>query len=150
MTLPAEIYSPEQISELSMELKSYIDARATRNVQQRAGADIPPPAMSPDLRMLYERALDNMETPETLLSQLESLMKKAPVVHLIFAAQPGAELKKQLTLWFRTEIHPEMLITYTVRRDVGGGVMMRAGSSIYDFTFRRKILDNKHRLTELA
>lgn len=150
MTLPAEIHSPDQISELTMELRGYIDARRSKDVQKQAGVDASPPAMSADLRSLYEAASNNNGTPETLLDELETLLKNAPVVHLMLAATPGAELKQQLISWFRTEVDANTLVSFTVRRDLGGGVMVRAGSRIYDFTFRQKILDNKQRLTELA
>lgn len=134
-----------------MELRSYIDAKRSRDVQKQAGAtDVPMPVMSKELRSLYETASNNNGTPESLLEDLQELLKKAPSVHVLLAATPSAELKEQITNWFRTQVAANMLITFTVRRDLGGGVMVRAGSHIYDFTFRKKILDHKQRLTEMA
>jgi hypothetical protein len=150
VNLPAEIYSPDQISELTLELRNYIDTRRDRNLQKQTGADVPPPPMSTELRKLFEATSEEVGTPESLLLELEKVLRNYPVVHLLLAATPGISLKKQLTLWFRTEIDHRILLTFNVRHDIGGGAMVRAGSKVYDFTFRKKILDNKHRITELA
>lgn len=151
MTLPADLYSPDQLSELIMELRSYIDALRDTALRNRATAasSSPAPTMSPLLRELFEGASGSM-TPEEMLRELEALLKKAPIVHLIFPALPDKELKRQLILWFRVEVSPHTLLTVSERRDIGGGIVIRAGSRVYDFSFRRRILDNKHRLMEIA
>lgn len=74
---------------------------------------------------------------------------KAPVVHLTLAALPNRTLKRQLVEWFRHEINPYMLLTFAVRTDIGGGIVVRAGSHIYDFSFRQQIIGNKHRISEI-
>lgn len=153
MTLPADIYSPDQLSELTMELRAYIDALRDTAVRNQAGAanNSGLPTMSVPLKSLFETiSASGWMTPEDLLRELEALLRHAPVVHLMVAAAPGKELKRQLTLWFRLEINPNTLLTFTERRDIGGGVIVRAGSRMYDFSFRKRILENKHRLTELA
>lgn len=147
MTLPADLHSPDQLSELVMELRSYIDALRDTAVKNRSGASAGLPPMSTLLKQLFENATT---TPEDLLRELETMLKHSPVAHVILPAPAGKELRHQLIVWFRTEVHPQTLLTFTERRDIGGGVIVRAGSNIYDFSFKRLIVDNKHRLTEIA
>lgn len=150
MTLPSDIYSPDQVSELTMELRRYMNAMRDNAAQKQAGKKPPTPEMSTALRTIYEDAINNLTTPDDLLRDLEALLKNAPVVHLLLASTPGSELKRQLVLWFRTEISPSTLLAFAERRDIGGGVVIRAGSAIYDLSFRKRILDGKQRLTELG
>lgn len=152
MTLPADVHSPDQVSELIMELRSYIDGlrdAALRNRAQASGKPSDAPGVSAMLKKVFENAIDTM-TPEEMLHELEELLLRAPVAHLMLAATPAEQLTRQLVVWFRIEIHPQLLLTLSTRRDIGGGGVLRVGSSIYDFSFRRRILDNKKRLTELA
>lgn len=147
MTLPNDIYSPDQISALTMELRHYIDARhdASRRSDHGASAQL---AMSAQLSSAAE-SVGNMTAPQ-LLEELEKILKSSPVVHVITAGLAGNQLKQQITSWFRDNVHESTLLDFTERRDLGGGVIVRAGSRIYDFSFKRRILDNKHRISEIA
>ncbi|HSE60799.1 MAG TPA: hypothetical protein VLA88_00735, partial [Candidatus Saccharimonadales bacterium] len=69
---------------------------------------------------------------------------------VVLAAPANRTLKRQLTVWFRTQIHPLSLLTFTFRTDIGGGIILQAGSHMYDYSFRAVILDNKQRLMEFA
>jgi F0F1-type ATP synthase delta subunit len=71
-------------------------------------------------------------------------------MHLTLGAPATRTLKRQLTVWFRSQIHPDSLLTFAARSDIGGGLILRAGSRVYDFSFRSKILENKSRIMELA
>jgi hypothetical protein len=130
-----------------MELRAYIGARRDAARRSDHGGALEP-AVSSELRSIIDSA--SGQSAEQLLSELEQLLKNAPSVHIITAAKPNITLKQQITAWFRTQIHPNTLLTFAQRRDLGGGVIVRAGSRIYDFSFKRKILDNKHRITEIA
>jgi hypothetical protein len=147
MTLPNEVYSPDQLSAITMELRAYIGAKHDAARRSDHGGALEP-AVSSALRSIIDSAGNS--SADQLLSDMEQLLKSAPTIHVITAAKPNSTLKQQITNWFRTEIHPSAMLTFAERRDLGGGVIVRAGSHIYDFSFKRKILDNKHRITELA
>lgn len=152
MTLPNDLYSPDQLSELTMELRGYIGAlrdTAVRNRSTNAASPAALPKISALLKQLFENVSGTM-TPEEVLRELEAQLKSAPTVHVLLAAQPSKDLKRQIVLWFRVEVHPSMLLTFSERRDIGGGIVVRAGSHIYDFSFKRQILDNKNRIMEIA
>lgn len=124
-----------------------MDARTDASRRSDHGDDT-----EPERSALLQSLLDAADGQDThqLLEELEQLLHHAPVVHVTTGALPGHDLRLHLTGWFRREIHEHVLLTFAARRDIGGGVVVRAGSHVYDFSFKRLILDNKHRITELA
>jgi hypothetical protein len=147
MTLPYDVYSPDQISALTMELRRYIGARqdASRRSDHGASSQL---TLSAQLSSLLESSGDI--TAQQLLEELEAVLKNAPTVHIITGGPAGNQLKHQITAWFRDNIHPSTLVDFAFRHDLGGGVVVRAGSRIYDFSLKRRIMDNRHRISELA
>jgi F0F1-type ATP synthase delta subunit len=68
---------------------------------------------------------------------------------MMLAALPNRAMKRMIVEWFRREVHPQLLLTFSARGDIGGGFILRAGSKQYDFSFRGKILSNKQRIVEI-
>lgn len=151
--LPLDLYSPEQLSAVIIELREY--SSALRDMQVRAKmakSEITPPHTSALLLGVIhstEANATDMTAIEKLLHQLEAIRDKAPTAHIMMAALPNRDLKRKLIEWFRTQIHPYMLLTFATRTDIGGGIIMQAGSHIYDYSFRQQLLNNKHRISEI-
>jgi hypothetical protein len=152
--LPIDIYSPDQLSSLLLELHHYIDEVRSHVLSEKAGKKSTEPVeISPTLAgLLHSSAIDaqDLTALEVLHKTLGEVLKAAPVMHITLAAMPGRTLKRQLTVWFRTQIHPASLLTFTVRSDIGGGIMLQAGSHFYDYSFRARVLANTKRIGELA
>lgn len=153
--LPLDVYSPEQLSSLLLELHQYINRVRSEAIRAKAKAnnDADEPELSVVLAsLLHGSGIDQSETAklEALHKQLDTVLKTAPVMHITLPAMPGRTLKRQLTVWFRTQIHPESLLTFAARSDMGGGIMLQAGSHFYDYSFRARILANPKRIGELA
>lgn len=148
MNLPAAIYSPDQISAAILELNTYQAALHDAKVRNLSS-----PEAGHLLNELFSSLnidSQNSQAIEELLQTLETMLTKAPVVHLTLAAAPTTAIKQQLTAWFRTEISPTILLTFAVRSDLGGGVVLSTGSRVYDFSFKRQLLSNKKRIAEIA
>lgn len=152
--LPVDIYSPDQLSALLIELHSYRghlrDAAVRAKASKNKAAAL---ELSDTLTTLLRGSgvdEDDSTALETLYKQLETTLKSSPVMHLTLAAPAGRLLKRQLTVWFRASIHPTALLTFAARTDIGGGVILQAGSHVYDYSFRNRVLQNKQRLMELA
>lgn len=151
--LPTDLYSPEQLSAVIIELRAYISS--LRDTQVRAkmtNAEAETPHVSALLLGVIRTAGINatdISAAEKLQHQLEAIRDKAPTVHLMMAALPNRDLKRKLTGWFREQIHPYALLTFATRADIGGGMIMQAGSHVYDYSFRQQILGNKHRISEI-
>lgn len=147
--LPIDVYSPDQLSELVLELQDL--AAALRDSTARGETNEIP--ISPDLAALLTANATNSTDAaavEALTKDVEATLQAAPTVHILLAASPNRVIKRQLVEWFRTEISPQTLMTFAARSDLGGGAIVQAGSHLYDLSFRRSIIDNKSRMTEIA
>jgi F0F1-type ATP synthase delta subunit len=152
--LPTDLYSPDQLSAIIIELRGHSSSLRDANVRARVvRAEVSAPTHLSALLLGVLRSTNISTTDqagaEQLLKGLEAIRDKAPAVHLMMAALPNRALKRQLTEWFRTEIHPFALLTFATRADIGGGVIIQAGSRIYDYSFRQQILGHKHRISEI-
>lgn len=155
LKLPVDLYSPDQLGIIILEAGNH--SSVLRDAAVRVQTTGTPDAVEP----LHTSALltgilhgnglpaNDHASMEALSKGLKLIRTQAPVAHLTLAALPNRSLKRQLTEWFRKEINPYMLLTFAVRTDIGGGVVLRVGSRIYDFSFRQQIVGNKHRIAEI-
>lgn len=154
MNLPVDLYSPDQLSAIMLELFNYSgdlrDAAVRAKTTQRKEA-APPSASALLLGVFHAAGVKAASAAETekLLKDLEQIRAHAPTVRITLAALPNRELKQQFTTWFRTQIHPHVLLTFSARSDIGGGLVLQAGSHIYDFSFKKQILEKRQRIGEL-
>lgn len=155
MHLPVDLYSADQLSAAMLELHDYIGTMrdaAIRNKTSDSKARLEAPHLSALLLGLFrgaDIAPDDQRAAESLLHALELIRSKAPVVHVTLPALPNRTLKRKLTVWFRAEVHPHTFLTFATRSDIGGGIIVQAGSHVYDFSFRQQLLGNKHRIAEI-
>lgn len=154
VNLPADIYSPDHIGVVLWELGHLIDHQ--RNASTRAKVVSDSPADVPHLSALLVGVLKSSKVDTNDLAALEQLQKglrlirdKAPVAHIVLSASPTKVLKRELVGWFRAQLHAQCLVTFAMRSDIGGGFVLRIGSKQYDFSYRQRLLEDKHRLTEI-
>jgi hypothetical protein len=152
--LPVDIYSPDQSSGLLLALHEYIAEVHNAAVQAKVkNQSMPRPEMPATVENLATGSgVDptNLQALDELYKNLELALQKAPTMHVTLSAIPGRTVKRQLTVWFRTQVHPMSLLTFSARSDIGGGIILQAGSHLYDYSFRQRILANPKRIGELA
>lgn len=154
LRLPSDVYSADQLSIVLWELGTITsqvrDARTRAKVTKQEGRlDIHASALL--LSVLKEAgvSLQDHTALETLYSEVKAIRDQAPTVHMMLAALPNRSMKRLIVEWFRRELHPQLLLTFAARGDIGGGFILRAGSNQYDFSFKGRLLANKQRLVEL-
>ncbi len=152
--LPIDVYSPDQSSGLLLALHEYIAAVHEAAIQAKVkNQAMPRPEMSAAVESLATGSgvdITDLAALDELYKTLEASLEKAPTMHLTLSAIPGRTFKRQMTVWFRTQIHPMALLTFSARSDIGGGIVLQAGSHLYDYSFRQRILANPKRIGELA
>lgn len=80
---------------------------------------------------------------------VEALLKNSPVFDVIFATSPHDTFLLELGRWFRSSVHRDSLLKISVRRSLGGGMVLRSKNRIFDFSLRPKILDTKQKIPEV-
>jgi hypothetical protein len=148
LAIPNELYSPDLINLAIFELDRYTSS--VRNAEMRTMPTPPPP--SGLARVFSAMAVEpsNLQDLEDLKTQLKIYLEKSPIVNVILSGPPNNSIKQQITQWFRQQISPNILINFSARSDIGGGIIVQAGSQIYDFSFKSALLANKSKIAELA
>ncbi len=154
--LPANVWSPEDLDELIADLVRYNQWLRSYLVKQHVVAGttpVSPPQVSPAalscLQALQQRQALTGPALDSLIADLQTVSKTAPRITFTLAGPPGGGLKKSLIGWCRQEIGPDILVNFQFNASILGGMVVRYGSHIYDWSFRRSILANQNRFAEI-
>lgn len=153
--LPADVYSPDHVGVVLWELGRLIihlqnaSTRAKIAPSSSRIEELPLSALLTSVLQTVSIATDDLKRLEELQAELRALRDRAPVAHIVLSALPTRVLKRELVQWFRGQLHDQCLVTFTMRPDIGGGFLLRIGSKQYDFSYRQRLLEDKHRLTEI-
>lgn len=154
-SLPDTIWSPEDLGELIADLHRYAQWLSSYLVKQHvvgAAAATPPNVSAAAvgyLRSLQSQQLLHGDGLETLIAELEKLKLNAPVVTITLAGPPSNGLKKQVVAWCRQHIEGNILVGFQFNATILGGMVVRHGSHIFDWSFRRQILANRGKFAEV-
>ena len=83
------------------------------------------------------------------LEELEARLKTAPRATITLAAMPSEGMKRDISTWMRQNIEPSLLMEFSYNSALLGGMVIRIGSHIYDWSFRRQILVSAGEFTKV-
>jgi hypothetical protein len=148
LKLPANLYAPDQLRYCAEELYAY----ATAGRQRRRGATVPEPALSAESRSLLAGLTadqrNDFDALEALAAELETLLAGDSDVSVTLAALPSHALKEELVSWLRAATRENLLVSFHVNPDIGGGMVLRTFNRVHDFSFRRLLLAHPERFTK--
>lgn len=152
--MPIDLYSADQLSAVIIELRNYIGDLHDHNVRKKLNKNHTeePPKTSALLLGVFNSVgvkHEDLDAAEKTLKILQEVRKTSPVVHITLPDTPSRTLKRQFTVWFRTQINPTTLLSFALRTDMGGGVIVQAGSHIYDFSLKKKVINNRKQIYEI-
>ena len=155
LRLPDSIATSQDVTALQLELREYGRWFAHESIKQRAGAahtsDAPllSNACQELLGSLSSKKSLTQATLDTLIKELEHYTRTADTVTFTLAAPPTASVKASLVKWSRTHIAPDILVNFQFNATILGGMVVRYGSRVFDWSFRRQILANRDTFTEV-
>ena len=154
LKLPANVYSPQDLDGLLMEIREYARWYSHEAVKKKATAKpSQPPSVSSDTREVIREWHGGKEstakTLDKLIAAVEDLRDTAPTIAITLAAPAGPKLKAQLTDWCRQHLRADILVDFSFDGSLLGGMVVRWGSHIYDWSFRRQILQSRHQFPEV-
>jgi hypothetical protein len=92
---------------------------------------------------LSRRSLDD------LIEQITGYTNSAQTIIITLSAPPTSGLKKTLVAWCRQNVAPNILVTFQFNATLLGGMVVRYGSRIFDWSFRRQLLGARDRFPEV-
>lgn len=155
LRLPASVSTPQDVTSLLLELRQYARWFAHNNIKAQLNsktASKPPilsePAMAA-VRASTGKDLLNQQILNELITALEAHRSSAETVTITLAAPATTTVKQALVSWCRENIAGDILVSFQINTGLLGGLVVRYGSHIHDFSFRRQILANKQKFAEV-
>lgn len=155
LKISEDIISPQDLQAVITELKQYSKWLIHNEVKLRVinKKDPNEPLLSIEASDLLNQWFNNQQLSATSLSKLvvslDEYLVNANTIRITLAGMPSSGLKKRLTKWCRQSLSPSVLIDFRYNRSLLGGMVVNCGSHIYDWSFRRKILNSKDNLEEV-
>lgn len=149
LRLPNNIHSIQDINQLLLELHEYMAWYGQSSVRKQVEVEMAePPTISALTQELladwHGKKSMSAKTIEKLVFALEDLKNDAPRVSITLAAPAGRKLKIQLVRWCRSNLDEHALVEFGFDKSLLGGMVVRYKSHIYDWSFRRKIVENRY------
>lgn len=158
LILPASLSSPQDLAAVVLEIRAYARWYLHVAIKKRVGArkasaaDAAPtlsPAAAELIGTLGNASQVTSKTLDGLIRTLEDYKKSAPTITITMAAPPTNGLKQTLVAWCRQSISPDALVSFSFNSTLLGGMVVRYGSHVYDWSFRRQILDGRGKFPEI-
>lgn len=155
LKLPATVSTPQDVTALLLELQQYARWFAHNSIKAELNskAASKPPILSENalavVRSSTGKDLLGKQVLDELIAAIETHRTTAATVTITLAAPATADVKKALVGWCRDNIASDILVSFQINTSLLGGLVVRYGSHIHDFSFRRQILMNKQKFTEV-
>lgn len=149
LRLPGSIASSQDLKSLIIEVHEYANWYAHESVKMKVNAKdgSPTPTLSATaIELLRDWKADQQisaESLDLLIKTLEQYVSNSPSMTITLAALPTSSLKTALVNWCRTNVAPDILVSFRFNSNLLGGMVVQYGSHIFDWSFKRKILSNR-------
>ncbi|MDB5169757.1 MAG: hypothetical protein JWN82_153 [Candidatus Saccharibacteria bacterium] len=151
LQLPLSVIGPADVVRLRRSLEQFNDQEQQAALRTKSGATADQGQAG---RILHELATANKRDigvatdRQALLTELEALLKTAPKITMSFAVEPSAAFMTKIVGWFRTSIHPMVLIRVGLQPNIAAGCTVQTGGKVYDFSLRSKFTEQRAMLIE--
>lgn len=151
LRLPDTVSSGQDLNSLIIDVHEYLKWYTHESIKKRSGSKkkSDPPEISEGANELVRQWNESRDKLEELVQTLEDIHHNSKLITITLADQPSGGVKKKLVSWCRKEIAPDILVNFSVNNSILGGLVVRAGSRVFDMSFRREILANKAHLGEV-
>lgn len=153
--LPDTVSSAQDLTALILEVRTYAKWFAANAIKERVHAKnaTPPPTLSAGALEMVRSAgtgkLLSGQSLDQLIAALEDAKTTAATVTITLAAPATASVKQALVRACRDNITENALVTFKFNSGLCGGMVVTYGSHVFDWSFRRQILENRSRFTEV-
>lgn len=155
LTLPNSISSQQDLAALINEIKQYEKWWTHNDIKLRvhAAKGTPPPVLSEGALQMVRAAsggkLLNRTALDLLLRELDAYHRTSKTMTLTLAAPAPKSTRAVLVEWCRANIDPSILVNFEFNSTLCGGMVVRYGSHVFDWSFRRQILASRGNFPEV-
>lgn len=155
ISLPDTIASTQDLASMMLELHEYGKWYSHAAILKRTGnkhvSDAPSltPAASDLLHVWTAKNPMSQQSLDELIGFLKTYNDTASVITITLAAPATRDIKSLLVNWCRTNISPNILVTFKFNATLLGGMVVQRGSRIFDWSLRRDILNQKQKFPEV-
>lgn len=139
LKLPALVARPADVGRLLRELEA-LDEKMLQSKLRTGKAPESLPRTSSLMEQIAEiNELDLLHVTDRheLHSFLKAVHDKAPVFHMSFNADPSTAVIEKVITWFRTEVHPQILLNVGLQPNLGAGSVLRTTNKVFDLSLRQ-------------
>ena len=153
--LPRTVTTPSELTALILDIRTYSKWFSQYEIATKTNShySIGQPEISATAaEFIRGYAQTNPLTAARLgeiIDSLEQIQTHAPTVTITLAAAANHEVRQTIVQWCREHLDANILIHFRFNATILGGMVVRAGSHIYDWSFRRAIMENRGRLPEV-
>jgi len=154
--LPNSVASPQDLASLLTEVREcakwYAHETVKKKVSTKATRSASPalsPAATELLKQWGKKEPLNQKSLDALIELLEKYQDDAPLITITLAAPAGGGTKKTLVSWCRENIADNVLVTFQFNSTLLGGMVVRSGSHVFDWSFRRQVLAKRDTFPEV-
>jgi len=155
LRLPDTITSIQDLLKLILEVQEYTKWFSHNAILERVNSKkkTQPVAVSPSTAEVIQ-AWDkiqplNTRSLDALIDTLNLYKKTAPTITITLAAPATNDIKTTLIGWCRKNIAPNVMVAFGFNATILGGMVVHAGSHIFDWSFRRNILNGREKFPEV-
>lgn len=147
--LPRSIVTPQDVARLELELTGFNDWFQHNAIKQQmhVSKGTAMPGLSREaVELIRTVSVDgslNQQNIDILYQSIVRIRQQAPTMSITLAAPAGVQLRQQLVTWCRSEIRPDVLVDFRFNATILGGMVVRYGSHVFDWSWRRAVLNNR-------
>lgn len=155
LNLPDNVSSPQDLTALMLEIHDYARWFSQSAIQKRTSSKqtAEPPQLSDtasELLRVWEPTKNLTQTRlDELQTALERFKAEASTMTITLAAPPTNDVKQQLVAWCRHNISHAVLVRFQFNATLLGGMVVQRGSRIFDWSFRRQLLEHRTTFPEV-
>ena len=147
--LPSTVASPQDLSDLILDIREYSKWYSHNAIKKDSSKKTDNPDisnMAKEMLRQYSESHDlNASGISDLIDELESFKSNAPVISVTLAAVPPGDLKRDIVEWSRSNLNPNTLVKFQFNATILGGIVVKCGSRIFDWSFRSKIMSSRNK-----
>lgn len=155
LILPDTVASPQDLLMVILEVRHYAKWYGHEAILQRISKKpgAPQPILSANARKIILDWNEIMEISNRSLSRLivtlESYAKNTDTMTITLAAPAPSQMRQSIVRWCRQNISPAIFVSFQFNSILLGGMVVRYGSHIYDWSFRCQILTARANFPEV-